>query len=338
MTYQGRALYNLLQMNFKQNLKLEAEPWQVEDYRSLKQEELFRRLEGLEIFLDEENFLLYVQECDSPEDLADCLYLEEYYEKHEQVYLCVFELWRRLAPHKQSLSIFVDALDHMIEEYEEGNMESEEELQAALSSFLMILDDNVDEGGDPREGYHFFSAFSCHDLEVFLYEYTAHQIDVENQTYASELLEGFFPYVDNERWFELLRARLVLETTPEEGRVMIERLLSSLKEETELFLLFEVLHFLIHVEEAALFKEAFHEALKQLETQEDLKELLIISAEYCNAIEKEEEESLINTLLEKQKDKDLSDSLEKEEEAIEILRQIVIHEPEEVRSLDNLPQ
>jgi len=338
MTYQGRALYNLLQMNFKQNPKIEVESWQVEDYRALEKKDLFNRLESLEIFLDEHNFLLYVEECDCPEDLSDCLYLEENYEKHEQVFLCVFELWRRLAPHKQSLSIFVDEFDHIIEEYEEGNMECEEELQAALSSFLMILDDNIDEGGNPEEGYHFFSAFSCHDLEVFLYEYIAHQIDVQNQTYASELLEGFFPYVDNERWFELVRARLVLETTPEEGRVMIERLVASLKEEPELFLLFDLLHFLIHIEEASLFKEAFHEALKQLDTQEDLKELLLISAEYCHAIEKDEEEALIHTLLEKQKGKNLSDPLEEEEEAMKILKRIAIHESEEAQSLDNLPQ
>ena len=71
MTYQGRALYNLLQMNLKHNPAMEVEKWQVENYRDIAQEELFQRLEKMEIFLSEENFLLYVEECDSPEDLAD---------------------------------------------------------------------------------------------------------------------------------------------------------------------------------------------------------------------------------------------------------------------------
>jgi hypothetical protein len=209
MTYQGRALYNLLQMNLKSNPSLEVETWQVEDYRALSEEDLFQRLEGLDIFIDRDNFLLYVEECDSPEDLADCLYLEEDYEKHEKVFLAVFELWRRLVPHKQSLSIFVDEFDHLIERYEEGETECEEDLQGSIESFQAILDDNVDEGGEAREGYHFFSAYSCHDLEVFIFEYIAHQIDAENRLYANELLDGFYAYVDNRRWFDLLKARLV---------------------------------------------------------------------------------------------------------------------------------
>ncbi|MCB1110303.1 MAG: hypothetical protein KDK64_04925 [Chlamydiia bacterium] len=323
MTYQGRALYNLLQMNFKQNPAMDAEAWQVENYRELSQEELFQRLEKLEIFLSEENFLLYVDECDSPEDLADCLYLEEDFEKHEQVYLCVFELWRRLAPHKQSLSLFVDELDHLIERYEEGELEVEEDLQVALTSFQSILDDNIDEGGEAKEGYHFFSAFSCHDLEVFIYEYISHQIDAENDLYASELLDGFYPYIDNERWFDLLRARLVTATNLEEGRVMVDRLITSLKEEPELYLLFEVLHYLIHIEDTEQFQMAYLQALDAIETQEDLRELLTLTAEYFNASEKEKEETLVNEILEKQKGCDLQESVAKDAEPLQVLKELV---------------
>lgn len=327
MTYQGRALYNLLQMNLKQNPAMEVEQWQVENYRDLSQEELFQRLEKREIFLSEENFLLYVEECDSPEDLADCLYLEENYEKHEQVYLSVLELWRRLAPHKQSLSLFVDEFDHLIEQYEEGKLEIEDELQAALSSFQMILDDNVDEGGEAREGYHFFSAFSCHDLEIFIYEYTSHLIDAENNTLASELLEGFYPYIDNERWFDLIRVRLVTAADPEEGKVMIERLLTLLKEEPELYLLFETLHYLIHVEETEQFQMAYSQALDGVETQEDLRELLLLTAEYFNAIEKEKEEALVSELLEGLEEKDLQEIVDSNDETLQVLRGIVTLSP-----------
>ena len=327
MTYQGRALYNLLQMNLKQNPAMEVEQWQVENYRDLSQEELFQRLENMEIFLSEENFLLYVEECDSPEDLADCLYLEENYEKHEQVYLSVFELWRRLAPHKQSLSLFVDEFDHLIEQYEEGKLEIEDELQAALSSFQMILDDNVDEGGDAKDGYHFFSAFSCHDLEIFIYEYTSHLIDAENNTLASELLEGFYPYIDNERWFDLIRVRLVTAADPEEGKIMVERLLTLLKEEPELYLLFETLHYLIHVEETEQFQTAYSQALDGVETREDLRELLLLTTEYFNAIEKEKEEALVTELLEGQEGKDFKEVIGSDDEALQVLRGIVTLSP-----------
>ncbi|MGE0197539.1 MAG: hypothetical protein AB7N99_01900 [Simkaniaceae bacterium] len=323
MTYEGRALYNLLQMNLKQNPDLEVEPWQVEIYRDLPEEELFSRLESHQIFLDKDNFLLYVDACESPEDLADCLYLEEDYAKHEQVYLCVFELWRRLATHKQSLSIFVDQLDHLIEEYEEGKLENDEELQTSLESFQIILDDNVDEGGDPRDGYYFFSSYSCHDLEVFIYEYVSHQIDIENDLYASELLEGFFPYVDNKRWFELLRIRLVSAADVAGGNVMVQRLLESLKEEPELYLLFETLHFLIYVGENDQFIATFNRALEQLETEEDLRELLMLTAEYLESINKEKEVEVINDLIDQQKDKNLQDPLNPEDYALQILKDIM---------------
>lgn len=327
MTYQGRALYNLLQMNLKQNPAMEVEGWQVENYREIPEEELFKRLESFEIFLSKENFLLYVDECDSPEDLADCLYLEENYETHEQVFLTVFELWRRLAPHKQSLSLFVDEFDHLIEMYEEGNMECEEELQEALNSFQMILDDNVDEGGDVNEGYHFFSAFSCHDLEVFIYEYTAHQIDAENDLYASEIVDGFYPYVDNTRWFDLLRIRLVTAADPKEGKVMIERLLISLKEEPELYLLFETLHYLIHVEETEQFQMAYTQALDEIETIEDLRELLSLTAEYFNAIEKEKEEIFVSGILDRLKDKKSQDKIDPSDDSLQVLRDLITLSP-----------
>ena len=327
MTYQGRALYNLLQMNLKSNPSLEVEGWQVEDYRTLSEEELFERLEKEEIFIDPDNFLLYVKECDSPEDLADCLYLEEDYEKHEKVFLPVFELWRRLAPHKQSLSIFVDEFDHLIERYEEGDLESEEDLQGALESFQSILDDNVDEGGEAREGYHFFSSYSCHDLEVFTFEYIAHQIDVENDLYANELLDGFSPYVDNKRWFDLLKARLVSAVDEKEGKVMILHLLESLKEEPELYLLFETLHYLIYVEETDLFRSVYYQVIEEIKTEEDLRELMMLTAEYLNAIDREEEEAIVSKLIEEQKGKNLQEKLEMPNLSLERLKEIISLSP-----------
>lgn len=323
MIYKGRSLYNLLQMNLKRNPDLEIEPWQVEVYRDLSEDTLFSRLESHQIFLDRDNFRLYVEECSSPEDLADCLYLGEDYAVHAQVFLCVFELWRRLCPHKQSLSLFVDELDRLIEQYEEGNLEDDEALRAALESFQTILDDNIDEGGNPRDGYHFFSSYSCHDLEVFIYEYISHQIDLESDQYASELLEGFYPCVDNKRWFDLLRIRLVAEVDPKEGNVMIERLLLSLKEEPELYLLFETLHFLLYQRKMESFALTFNHAAQQLETEEDLGELLMLAAEYLESTDKEKELRVINDLLSQQKEKTGQGALEPSNKTLQELKEIM---------------
>jgi hypothetical protein len=309
MVYQGRCFYNLLQMNLRSHPSLEVEAWQVEDYRALSEKALLERLQQLDIFINRDHFLLYVEECDAPEDLADCLYLGEDYERHEKVFLIVFELWRRWAFHKQSLSIFVDGFDHLIERYEEGDSACEEDLKASIESFQTILDDNVDEGGGAREGYQCFSAYSCHDLEIFMFEYIAHQIDIEDYLYANELLDGFYPYVEGRRWFDLLKARLVYAVDEEEGKVMIERLLTSLKEDQELYLLFETLHYLIYIEETDIFRSAYYQALEEVETEEDLRELLMLTAEYLNAVDKEKEEKIVIRLLEEQKGRNLKEKL-----------------------------
>ena len=108
---------------------------------------------------------------------------------------------------------------------------------------------------------------------------------------------------------------------------MVERLIASLKEEPELYLLFEVLHYLIHLEEGELFQFTYPQAIEGIETEEALRELLILTAEYFNANEKEKEEALVNDLLENQKGKDLQEAVPEESEALLILRDLVTLSP-----------
>ena len=150
-----------------------------------------------------------------------------------------------------------------------------------------------------------------------------YQIDIENDLYASELLDGFYSYVDNKRWFDLLRIRLVSAVDVEEGNVMAQRLLESLKEDPELYLLFETLHFLIYVGETEQFIATFYQAMEQLETEEDFRELLMLTAEYLELINKEKEMEKINELIDKQKGKNLQDPLDPEDYSIQILKDIM---------------
>lgn len=327
MPYKGRALYNLLQMNWKRNPQLDAETWQVEDYRVLSLEELFSRLEAVQIFLDEDHFILYVEESDSPEDLADVLYLEKDFATHEKIFLCLFEIWRRLSPHKQSLSLFCDELDHLVEEYEDGNMEHEEELQASLSSLQQILDDNVDEGGDAEEGFEMLSRFSCHDLEVFIYEYVAHQLDLENDLYASELLEGFYPYIQNKLWFDFLRIRVVAAADLKEANIMTERMLGILREDLDIHLLFEIMHFLVFIGENEQFVESFNMAVENLETEDDLRELLNAIQDYFDFLDKEKEEKVVRQILEERQDKDPSQPVDSDDEILLHLKHMITLSP-----------
>ena len=115
MELKGKALYNLLRINWLEDPSIGVQPWQVEDYRVLSTADLFSKLEKLKIPLNEESFLLYVESSDSPEELVECLCLDdEDLEISDQSYLLLFELWRRLIPEKESLSIFCDELDRLI--------------------------------------------------------------------------------------------------------------------------------------------------------------------------------------------------------------------------------
>ena len=120
MQMQRHALYNLLRMNWKEHKDLDVEPWQVEDYRKLSLEALFKRLSDLSISLDRVSFLAFADDLDTPEDFADSLNDESDNDPmvQDQIYLLIFELWRRLIPEKQSLSIFCDELDRRIEMYD----------------------------------------------------------------------------------------------------------------------------------------------------------------------------------------------------------------------------
>ncbi len=327
MSYKGRSFYNLLQMNLKQNPELQAELWQVEDYQNLSTKELFSRLESHQIFLDEDHFRLYVDQSDSPEDLTNLLCLEDNFIIHEKIFLSLFELWRRFYPHKQSLSLFFNEFDHLIEHYEEGNLEDEDHLQMALLSFQRILEDNVDEGGHSLEGFKLLSQFSCHDLEVFIYEYISHQLNLENELYASELLEGFYEYMENKRWFDFLRARIVFATDPKEGAMILQRMLESLKEMPDMLLQFEMLHFLIYRDNSSQFLAAFHQTLEMVETEGDLCKLMTICCDYLNCIEKEEEEQILQELIDKRKNIQPFELINRQDKAFCILKELMMVSP-----------
>jgi len=174
-----RALYNLLRMNWLNDPSLEVEPWQVEDYRQLSLSDLFTQLKESDIQLDKISFITYADECDSPEQLTEYFIGDRHLEiPHEdQIYLLVFELWRRLMSEKPSLSIFCDELDHQIYLYDHGQLTSPLHLQTALANLLTILEENVDEGIQPTEAFRLISTCCANDIEAFLYDFISEQID-----------------------------------------------------------------------------------------------------------------------------------------------------------------
>ena len=298
MQMQGRAFYNLLRISYLEDPTVQVIPWQVEDYRSLKLETLFSSLKKLGAVLDEASFLAYAENADSPEDLAECICVdEEDMDRFDQIYLLLFELWRRLLPQKQTLSTFCDELDQLIELYDQGKLEEEERLQKALIDLESILEETADLGKEPVAVFEGLCLFCAHDVGGFLYDYIFDLVESSEELAASELLDAFYPFMPDKKWFNLLRAWMVASQDIEELNRVVERLLEELQETPDLDLLLEMSKFLVHRGDVRLFMQTVKQALELLQTEEHFQQLLHLVAEYYRCLDKDEKAQEIADLI-----------------------------------------
>lgn len=296
---QTKALYNLLRLNAEEDPSISAEPWAVEDLRKVPLEKLFERLKKAGVDLDLKSFAQFAEGCDTPEDLSELLLSDLPDEKlQDALYLVIFEIWRRLLPEKQSLSIFCDELDYQISQYDQDALESDEQIQDGLANLLEILDENADGGADPSEIYATVSNYFAHDLESFLYDYIADLLDNGNLLYASELIEGFSTYVSDRVWFDFLRVRLISVTDIGKANHMLHQIL---EEKQDLSLIFEMIHFLAVNGEHELFTDAVKKALPLMKKEEEFLELLEVSADFFRRLDLDEMEQAIQKIINKRK-------------------------------------
>lgn len=297
MQTKGRALYNSIKMNWQEDPTFPVEPWQVEDYRALSTKELFNRLKSFQISLDEAHFKIYAEHTTSPEELTDTLLTDEETDTFDQVYLLVFELWRRLIPEKETLSIFCDQLDHLIHLYDQEQLENEEPLLDAMGQLERLLDENVDQGEDPQPLFEEISLYCAHDLESFIYDFTSDQLDQGNSLQASEILEGFSPYLTEKRWAQFLELRLIAASDPSEGEAMLERVLEEQTQHPDFELLLEIAKFLVHQGETLHFVQVVMQSRPLIETEQDFQELLAITSEFYRLLDREEESQKVFDIL-----------------------------------------
>jgi hypothetical protein len=280
---QTKAMYNLLRLNAREDASLKAEGWALEDLRSVDLPKLWKRLEKFGIQLDRESFARFAEETDGPEQLVDLFAEEKADEKtNDQIYLILFELWRRLFPERPSLSIFCDELDHRIDQYDSGQLQSDESIQDGLSNLIDILEEHVDAGMKPKAAFTSVSEFCAHDLSSFLYDYIADLLDQDNVLYASELIDDFYPYLSDPSWFDLLKARAA--TDPVEANRLAAKLLDKNPERE---LLFDTLRFLTVSGEHELFCLAMQKMIQQLQTEEELFELMELAADYYRRLDQD---------------------------------------------------
>lgn len=300
MVTDRRALYNLLRMNWLRDPSIAVEPWQVADYRAMPLEALFQQLRDASLPMDRVGFQSLADEFDSPEELADQLTMETANTAADQdkIYLIIFELWRRLIPEKLCLSIFCDELDHQIDLFDNDKIDNPEELQDVLANLAVILDENTDHGEDPKEVFESISSRCANDLESFLYDFIAEQIDESNESYAAELIDDFYPYISDAKWFEFLKIRLISSVNMAKANLLIRQLMYQITEPDPQFNL-EVLSFLVQGGDRELFTALVKHTLPQLTVEEEFKELLVICADYFQRLDLDSKESAVRNILSK---------------------------------------
>lgn len=287
---QTKALYNLLRLNAKEDPSIQAKPWALEDLRQVSIETLWKKLAKLKITLDETRFTKFAEECDSPEMLTDLLLDDTDDDRYDQLYLILFELWRRFFPERASLSIFCDELDHQINLYDHDELDSDEAIQDGLANLSEILEEHVDQEMSPKEAFALVSEYFANDLVTFLYDYITDLLDQDNLLYATELLEEFAPYMPEPLRFDLLSAR-VLSATDIVGANHAMKLL--LEKSIEPDLLFDLLRLLAAIGDHNLFQEAIKKLLPFVKEKEDVEEIFDLTIEYYRRLDLDSQEEAI---------------------------------------------
>ncbi len=125
---------------------------------------------------------------------------------------------------------------------------------------------------------------------------------------ASEILDGFSPYITDLDWFEFLQMRLLAPVDEEETEAMLARLLDQQNQTPNLELLLEIARFLVNRGAVEYFLKTVKTIRLLVQTEADFQELLAITYEFCRLLDREEEMEKLSQMLKKR----LKSPLEKE--------------------------
>lgn len=316
-----RALYHLLRMNQLADPSFPVELWQIEDYRELPLTELFDKLRLFGIDLNRIGFIAFGDECDSPEEFTDELIGEQHLKpsQEDQIYLLVFELWRRIMREKPSLSIICHELDHQIYLFDQNAAENPLELENALNHFSEILEKNVDEGVSPQEAIQLISGYTANDIETFLYDFISEQIEKGNESYSYELLDTFDPYLIENKWFKLLRLRLSGYPLTKTAQRLLEEIIEDHLNESDLDFQLELLSAIGEMKEHETFFIIAKSTLPLVKTEENLQDLLLISLEYFQRTDQLDKEKKLNDTINTRSHLQLNALIDKTDRDLQLL-------------------
>lgn len=296
-----RALYHSLRVNWQLDPTLDVKPWQVEDYRKVPSEELFYRLEKLGISIDYAHFISIAESQETPEDLAETLLPDDVDEQEiaDQIYLIVFELWRRFLSERQTLSLLCDEWDHQIDLYEAGKPESLEGLGDMLGRFITLLEETEDQNDNPQMLYDSVVQNCAHDIEGFLYDFALAQIEQQNISYARDVVEAFLPLAKEKIWFQLLNAEILANSEPESSHKVIHQLLKESSTRRDLEFNLEFLAYLAQKGEERAFFSLVKQIVPLLKNEEEFWDLLVSCEDFFHFKDAEAQEAWVKSLCQK---------------------------------------
>lgn len=276
MLFSGRAYYNLLWLENLRGKRLSNPHWEVMDYRALSLQELFDELKKNDIYLDEESFCDLCQDLDAPEDIPGALSLEE--EQARKGYLCGFELWRRLLPERESISLFCDELDRTIASYEKDKDNSK--LFELLENMVEILDRNSSQVENPQIIFKRLCLYVAHDLENVIYTFVNSRLSENQDDPALDLCDHFLPYVKEKRALLFLKLKSMSDVFSQERDKLMEYLISSLQDQPNFSLSLALLFYFIEQNQQEFFKEHFSLLVAHIEDEPSLVSLLDVLIAY----------------------------------------------------------
>lgn len=325
MQEERKTLYNLLRMNWLADPGIAVEPWQVEDYRSLSWQELFGGLSEFGYDFDKNSFLAYAEQVGSPEEFCDALLEEEDFDpmEQDQIYLLVFELWRRLVPEKICISVFCDELDHQIFLFDKGDLSIAESIQDAVANLQMIMDENYDQGANPEEVFRLVSKSCANDLETFLYDYIADQLESGNIAYASDLNDGFIDYLKGSKWMQLANIRLQEHLDQEAADEELKKFVARMVKEDDLRFNLELLSFIAQAGDKSEFSKMVKRTVALLETEEDFLDLLALCEEFYRFRDDDQKEKEVQHILDKREKLDAGSPIKQGDKDLKELLKIL---------------
>lgn len=293
MQLERKALYNLLKYHHPEEAKL----WQRADLRPHTLASLFASLRALGPIFDESSFRSFAEECESPEEFAG--ELAEDPEIEDQIFLIIFELWRRLMPAKKSFSLIADELDEQIHRYNQGLRD--ENLLKSLYLVIDALQCGLDKGLPVEDLHTLLETNTAYDVEGFIYDYIQDALDEEDAKLAAELLEAFDPFIKETSWFTLLSLRLLIQENPEEAEELLTEVYEIAGELQDPEFHLELLSLLSCYGDKGAFLELAGDTLSLIETEDQFQEFLSLIALFWRSLDLETKEEAALHLLKARK-------------------------------------